>query len=377
MKKLILGMFCLVALSAHADTNLPVICSQPNAAGQPISGSCSGAQTFDRATPSSLVRACASATCPYATARWQAFSDVPATSFVEVCTADKPLGSSVSGGECRGTSSSEWGAMAKVSPAKVAQATNGPTDPDSLPGTFTVSPQRGASPLTVTIQWDIPGVPDCMASGSWTGAKAAAGAQTVTNLTADASYTLSCTIPAVPGRAVLSWTRPTQNTDDSPLADLAGYRIVYGRTVGVWHETVDVPKPAVTTYTLDGLASGTWYFAIRAFTSSGTESALSNVVSKLVSSEASRTVSATRSVVIDKQPQPPVLSVADPTAFRLSLHNDGMALVRVGTVPLGTPCDPNQHALDVHLVERSAVQLSSGVPRPNVALARCAAEIER
>lgn len=81
---------------------------------------------------------------------------------------------------------------------------------------------------------------------------------------------------------VLSWTAPTSNTDGSTLTNLAGYRISYGTNASALSQTIQVANPSVTTYNIDNLAPGTYYFAVRAYTSSGTESANSNVQSKTV-----------------------------------------------------------------------------------------------
>jgi hypothetical protein len=84
------------------------------------------------------------------------------------------------------------------------------------------------------------------------------------------------------GRATLSWTMPTQNVDGSTLTNLAGYRIHYGVAASILSESVEVPTPGITTYALDGLAPGTYYFAVRAYTSGGAQSNPSNIVTILV-----------------------------------------------------------------------------------------------
>jgi hypothetical protein len=84
------------------------------------------------------------------------------------------------------------------------------------------------------------------------------------------------------GGAELSWTPPTQNTDGSSLTNLAGYRIAYGTTATALTQTVQVANVGVTRYTFDNLSPGTYYFAVRAYTSSGTESANSNVATKII-----------------------------------------------------------------------------------------------
>jgi hypothetical protein len=82
--------------------------------------------------------------------------------------------------------------------------------------------------------------------------------------------------------ATLSWTAPTANTDGSTLTNLAGYRISYGTSANALTQTIQVANPSVTNYTITNLTPGTYYFAVRAYTSNGTESANSNVASKVV-----------------------------------------------------------------------------------------------
>jgi hypothetical protein len=95
--------------------------------------------------------------------------------------------------------------------------------------------------------------------------------------------TFSITVSApVNGNATLSWTPPTQNTDGTTLSNLAGFRIQYGSSATALTQTVQIANPGVATYLLTGLSSGTWYFSVRAYSSSGAESANSNVVSKTI-----------------------------------------------------------------------------------------------
>jgi Fibronectin type III domain len=87
---------------------------------------------------------------------------------------------------------------------------------------------------------------------------------------------------AGPGTVSLSWLAPTTNTDGTALTNLAGYIIEYGTNAAELTQTVTLPGPSMTSYTLQGLSSGTWYFAIVAYTTGGSESQLSNVVSTTV-----------------------------------------------------------------------------------------------
>lgn len=82
--------------------------------------------------------------------------------------------------------------------------------------------------------------------------------------------------------ATLSWEPPAENADGSPLTPLAGYKIYYGTTPGQYSESIAVPDPAVTSYTVDGLAPGTYYFAITAVDTNAQESGYGDEVSKRV-----------------------------------------------------------------------------------------------
>jgi hypothetical protein len=84
------------------------------------------------------------------------------------------------------------------------------------------------------------------------------------------------------GGAELSWTPPTQNTDGSSLANLAGYRIAYGTSQNAMTQAVQVANVGITRYTIDNLSPGTYYFAVRAYTANGTESGNSTVATKIV-----------------------------------------------------------------------------------------------
>jgi len=85
-----------------------------------------------------------------------------------------------------------------------------------------------------------------------------------------------------PGTASLSWTPPTRNTDGTSLTNLAGYRVSYGTSAEALTQTIQIANPGVTRYTVTGLAPGAYHFAVRAYTTGGTESANSNIGSKIV-----------------------------------------------------------------------------------------------
>lgn len=82
------------------------------------------------------------------------------------------------------------------------------------------------------------------------------------------------------GSAMLHWTAPTTNTNGSALTDLAGYHIYYGKSSSALTTAITVADPATTSYTVGNLPSGTWYFAVNAYTTNGGQSAESNIRSK-------------------------------------------------------------------------------------------------
>lgn len=84
------------------------------------------------------------------------------------------------------------------------------------------------------------------------------------------------------GTATLSWEPPTRNLDGSRIGNLAGYLIYYGRAPTNLSVVIRIPDPYVTTYTVDRLSSGTYYFHIVAFTDTGTKGIASPMVSKTI-----------------------------------------------------------------------------------------------
>jgi hypothetical protein len=84
------------------------------------------------------------------------------------------------------------------------------------------------------------------------------------------------------GSASLTWNPPTQNTDGSPLTDLAGYRVYWGTSQGNYSNAVTVNNPGLSTYVVDQLTPATWYFTVTALNAAGVESGFSNVASKQV-----------------------------------------------------------------------------------------------
>jgi hypothetical protein len=96
-----------------------------------------------------------------------------------------------------------------------------------------------------------------------------------------ASFSIAVTQPApVTGTVTLSWTAPTENTNGSAISDLTGYTIFYGTNSASMTQTVNVPGAGSTSYVIGNLSAGTYYFAVAANASDGTQSAKSPIGSK-------------------------------------------------------------------------------------------------
>ena len=83
--------------------------------------------------------------------------------------------------------------------------------------------------------------------------------------------------------ATLEWTAPTTQTNGVQLADLAGYRIHYGKSAQTLDQTIEIRNASISTYVVEGLAPGTYYFAVTAFNSRNLESERSNAGMKVIS----------------------------------------------------------------------------------------------
>jgi hypothetical protein len=84
------------------------------------------------------------------------------------------------------------------------------------------------------------------------------------------------------GAVTLSWDPPAAHTDGSSMSTLSGYRIYYGTNASVMTGSIQLDNPSLSSYVVENLKPATYYFAVRAVTSKGTESALSNVTSTVV-----------------------------------------------------------------------------------------------
>jgi hypothetical protein len=181
-------------------------------------------------------------------------------------------------------------AAAVVSPGNVPPVTLQGTPPTSVTAGSTYSFQPTVSASSTVVIFKISGQPAWahfdMSNGALSGTPSALDAGstghiviTATNATSTASlapFTIQVTPLESPSTATLSWTAPTENTDGTPVTDLAGYHILYGTSPSELTNTVTVGA-ATTTFEISGLAEGTYYFAVVAFNSAGLDSGQSDI----------------------------------------------------------------------------------------------------
>ena len=88
---------------------------------------------------------------------------------------------------------------------------------------------------------------------------------------ATAPFSITVIENVATGMASLRWEVPPSKLDGSPLDDLAGYRIRYGRNAEDLDQSVFISDPSITTYEFTALQSGIWYFAVVAVNAGGLE----------------------------------------------------------------------------------------------------------
>jgi len=100
--------------------------------------------------------------------------------------------------------------------------------------------------------------------------------------TATQPFSITVLGDAASGVASLRWETPSSKFDGSPLDDLAGYRILYGRNSGDLDKSVLISNAATNSYEFSKLSSGIWYFAVVAVSSCGLEGPPTTIASKSI-----------------------------------------------------------------------------------------------
>jgi len=93
--------------------------------------------------------------------------------------------------------------------------------------------------------------------------------------------------PSASSSPFLTWDAPVSDSDGTPSINLAGYRIYYGTSTGIYDGSIDVPGN-VTQYAISDLSASvparqtTYYIAVTAFDSDNNESDYSNEIIKVI-----------------------------------------------------------------------------------------------
>jgi len=152
------------------------------------------------------------------------------------------------------------------------------SDPDGDPLTFSISGKPSWATFS-TSTGQLSGTPGEGTAGTYSNIVISVTDGKLTTSLAAFSITVK---PPSTGSATLSWSSPTARTDGSALTNLAGYRIYYGTSSGSLSKSITIDNPGVTTYVVENLSSGTYFFAMTAFDAQGVESSRTNPVSKTI-----------------------------------------------------------------------------------------------
>jgi hypothetical protein len=96
------------------------------------------------------------------------------------------------------------------------------------------------------------------------------------------AFTITVAAVGSESNVTLSWRPPTENADGTALVDLKGYKVHYGPASKSYSDTIQVSNPGLSTYVVQNLPAGKYYFAVTSYNSSGLESSLSPEVSTQV-----------------------------------------------------------------------------------------------
>lgn len=152
------------------------------------------------------------------------------------------------------------------------------TDPEGQQLTFSIA-NKPAWATFDTATGQLQGTPGATQSGTYSGIEiSASDGQYASALPAFAVTVM----PDTKGSATVSWTPPTSFEDGTPIANLAGYRVVYGQSATQLSQSLTIASAVINSATIENLAVGTWYFAVKAYTTANVESNLSSVASKTI-----------------------------------------------------------------------------------------------
>lgn len=143
------------------------------------------------------------------------------------------------------------------------------------------------------------------------------------------------------GDVALDWTNPTEQESCTN----AGATTIDG--VNIWRLVATLDYPA-NTWTDLNLKPGTYTYAATAFNADG-ESRNSGHTTKTVTS---------------------FVTVDSTEVFYPIPQNNGLLMLHIGDVPLGTPCNPDLEVNGHHAVDRALVTWT-GTAQPLLVVAKC------
>jgi hypothetical protein len=216
------------------------------------------------------------------------------------CSGAQVTGNAPGTASANGTTSTPTATAPPASTPPTAAITIEGTPPTSVSAGSEYSFQPMVSATTGTVTFTISGQPAWVAfnttTGALTGTPTASQVGTTGEITITASdgsnsasiapFTIDVKAAVAnsptAAAATLSWVAPTQNTDGSPITGLAGYHIYYGTDQSAPSQTITVTGATATTYVVQGLTPGTYYFTVVAYNTSGIDSPDSNVAVKTI-----------------------------------------------------------------------------------------------
>ncbi len=130
------------------------------------------------------------------------------------------------------------------------------------------------------------------ATGTLTGTPAAGNVATDPNIVISVSngaksaalsaFNIAVEPTVAPGTANLSWSKPAQNTNGSPLTDLAGFIVRYGKSAAALTSQISVGSPNATNVEIGNLAAGSWFFEVAAVNAANVVGQFSALVGKVI-----------------------------------------------------------------------------------------------
>jgi hypothetical protein len=125
------------------------------------------------------------------------------------------------------------------------------------------------------------GTPPANDVGTYSGIVIEVADGTLTAALSAFSIAVEAAAPAAKGSVSLEWSRPTANTNGTPLTNLSSYIVRYGTSAGALQSQLTLPGNA-TQAEITNLSAGTWYFEIASINAQSVESQFSPAVSAVV-----------------------------------------------------------------------------------------------